>query len=102
MRRDYGSWITGYTDPKPHRYHAELKAARCSGVGIILVVLLRSVVEPGHYVEEGLWCRLDQAWLVSSRNGLAPSRDWQVRAYSVAHGHDGFIPVVESEFRETP
>ena len=21
LRRDYGEWITGYTDPKPGRYH---------------------------------------------------------------------------------
>jgi ADP-ribosylglycohydrolase len=24
MRRDYGNWISGYTDPRPHRYHAGL------------------------------------------------------------------------------
>jgi ADP-ribosylglycohydrolase len=26
LRRDYGDWITGYTDPKPGRYHAGMKA----------------------------------------------------------------------------
>ena len=36
MRRDYGSWVTGYTDPKPHRYHAGLKAGQLSQAGIIL------------------------------------------------------------------
>jgi len=28
MRRDFGTWITGYTNPKPHRYHGALKAGR--------------------------------------------------------------------------
>ena len=26
LRRDYGDWITTYTDPKPGRYHSGLKA----------------------------------------------------------------------------
>jgi ADP-ribosylglycohydrolase len=30
MRRDYGDWITGYTDPQRHRYHAGLKAGQLS------------------------------------------------------------------------
>ena len=34
MRRDYGDWITGYTDPKPHRYHSGLKAGQLSQPGI--------------------------------------------------------------------
>jgi len=60
MRRDYGSWITGYTDPKPHRYHAGLKAGQLSQAGIILLMLLRSVVENGRYVEEDFCRRLDE------------------------------------------
>jgi len=60
MRRDYGSWITGYTDPKPHRYHAGLKAGKLSQAGIILLMLLRSVVENGQYVEEDFCRRLDE------------------------------------------
>lgn len=60
MRRDYGDWITGYTDPKPHRYHAGLKAGQLSQAGIILVMLLRSVVEKGGYVEEDFCRRLDE------------------------------------------
>ena len=39
MRRDYGDWIDGYTDPKPHRYHAGLKAGQLSQPGIILTML---------------------------------------------------------------
>ena len=60
MRRNYGSWITGYTDPKPNRYHAGLKAGQLSQAGIILLMLLRSVVENGQYVEEDFCHRLDE------------------------------------------
>jgi ADP-ribosylglycohydrolase len=60
MRRDYGDWITGYTDPKPHRYHAGLKAGQLSQPGIILAMLLRSVVEKGGYNEEDFCRRLDE------------------------------------------
>lgn len=30
LRRDYGDWIDGYTDPKPGRYHDGLKAGQLS------------------------------------------------------------------------
>ncbi len=30
LLRDYGEWITDYTDPKPGRYHAGLKAGQLS------------------------------------------------------------------------
>lgn len=57
LRRDYGDWITGYTDPKPHRYHAGLKAGQLSQAGIILTMLLRSTVAKGGY-DEADFCRL--------------------------------------------
>ncbi len=57
MRRDYGDWIDGYTDPKPHRYHAGLKAGQLSQSGFIATLLLRSVVEREGY-DEGDFCRL--------------------------------------------
>jgi ADP-ribosylglycohydrolase len=60
MRRDYGDWITGYTDPKPNRYHAGLKAGQLSQPGIILTMLLRSVVEKGGYNEDDFCRRLDE------------------------------------------
>jgi ADP-ribosylglycohydrolase len=60
MRRDYGDWITGYTDPKPHRYHGGLKAGQLSQAGIILVMLLRSVVENKRYDEADFCRRLDE------------------------------------------
>lgn len=59
MRRDYGEWITGYTDPKPGRYHAGLKAGQLSQAGIILTMLLRSVVEKSGYDEADFCRRLD-------------------------------------------
>ena len=60
MRRDYGTWITGYTDPKPHRYHAGCKAGQLSQAGIITTMLLRSVVEKGGYDEADFCRRLDE------------------------------------------
>ena len=30
LRRDYGEWITTYADPKPGRYHSDLKAGQLS------------------------------------------------------------------------
>jgi ADP-ribosylglycohydrolase len=60
MRRDYGDWITGYTEPKPHRYHAGLKAGQLSQAGIITEMLLRSVVEKDGYEESDFCRRLDE------------------------------------------
>jgi ADP-ribosylglycohydrolase len=56
QRRDYGAWITGYTDPKHNRYHGGMKAGQLSQAGIIATMLLRSVVEMGSY-DEGDFCR---------------------------------------------
>ena len=63
LHRDYGHWITGYTDPKPGRYHAGMKAGQLSQTGLILVMLLRSVVEKGEYQEEDFTQRLDHQLL---------------------------------------
>ncbi len=60
MRRDYGDWITGYTDPQPHRYHGGLKAGQLSQAGIIATMLLRSIVERGGYDEADFCRRLDE------------------------------------------
>lgn len=60
MRRDYGDWIDGYTDPLPHRYHAGLKAGQLSQGGIITTMLLRSVTEKGAYDEADFCRRLDE------------------------------------------
>jgi ADP-ribosylglycohydrolase len=60
MRRDYGDWISGYTDAKPDRYHAGLRAGQLSQPGIILIMLLRSLVEKGAYDESDFCRRLDE------------------------------------------
>lgn len=60
MRRDYGDWIDGYTDPKPHRYHADLKSGQLSQGGLITTMLLRSVVERSDYDEADFCRRLDE------------------------------------------
>jgi ADP-ribosylglycohydrolase len=59
QRRDYGDWITSYTDPKPHRYHGGLKAGQLSQSGIITAMLLRSALEKGGYDEADFCRRLD-------------------------------------------
>lgn len=60
MRRDYGDWISGYTEPRPGRYHAGLKAGQLSQAGIITTMLLRSVVERNGYDEVDFCRRLDE------------------------------------------
>jgi len=63
LRKDYGDWITGYTNPKPGRYHAGMKAGQLSQTGLILVLLLRSTVEKGEYQEEDFTQRLERELL---------------------------------------
>lgn len=56
LRRDYGEWVAGYTDPKPDRYHAGLKAGELSQAGFILKLMVRSLIEQGDY-DSGDFCR---------------------------------------------
>ena len=63
LRKDYGDWITGYTAPKPGRYHGGMKAGDLSQTGLIMVMLLRSVVELGEYREQDFTLRLDRELL---------------------------------------
>ena len=63
MHRDFGTWITGYTDPRPGRYHAGLKAGQLSQAGFILKLLLFSLVERGGYDETDFCRRLDEELL---------------------------------------
>lgn len=60
LHQDYGPWISGYTTPKPGRYHSGMHAGQLSQTGLILVMLLRSVVEHGEYLENDFTRRLDQ------------------------------------------
>ena len=56
LRRDYGPWITDYTEPRPERYHAGLRAGQSSQAGWLLEMTLRSLVERGGY-DEADFCR---------------------------------------------
>ncbi len=60
MRRDYGEWITTYTDPKPGRYHSGRKAGQLSQSGIILKLMLKSLVAHGGYDERDFCHRMDE------------------------------------------
>jgi ADP-ribosylglycohydrolase len=59
LRRDYGDWITGYTDPKPGRYHDGCKAGEQSQVGFLLKMLTGSLVERGGYDQDDFCRRLE-------------------------------------------
>ncbi len=60
LRREYGDWISGYTDPKPGRYHDGLKAGRLSQAGFILTLMLRSLVDCGGYDAADFCRRMDE------------------------------------------
>jgi ADP-ribosylglycohydrolase len=60
LRRDYGDWIFDYTDPKPNRYHAGLKAGQLSQAGHILTLTLNSLADCGGYDEADFCRRLDE------------------------------------------
>ncbi|NLD38438.1 MAG: ADP-ribosylglycohydrolase family protein [Desulfatiglans sp.] len=60
LRREYGAWIDGYTDPKPGRYHDGLKAGQLSQAGFILRLMLHSLVENGEYNEQDFCRRMDE------------------------------------------
>ncbi|HZV81361.1 MAG TPA: ADP-ribosylglycohydrolase family protein [Geobacteraceae bacterium] len=63
MRRDYGEWITDYTDPRPGRYHAGFKAGQLSQAGFILRLTLGSLVDCGSYDEADFCRRMDEELL---------------------------------------
>jgi ADP-ribosylglycohydrolase len=42
LRKDYRDWITGYTAPRPGRYHGGMTPGQLSQTGLIIVMLLRS------------------------------------------------------------
>ena len=67
MHRDYGEWISDYTEPKPGRYHEGCKAGQLSQGGYILKLMVESLVREGEYdhgdfclyLEERLFAQLD-------------------------------------------
>lgn len=60
LRRDYGDWINGYTDPRPDRYHIGCKAGQLSQAGFILKLTLRSLVERDGYDHDDFCRRMDE------------------------------------------
>jgi ADP-ribosylglycohydrolase len=60
LRRDYGDWITTYTDPMPGRYHSGLSAGQLSQSGILLRLMLRSLADRGGYDEADFCRRMDE------------------------------------------
>jgi ADP-ribosylglycohydrolase len=60
LRREFGEWIDGYTDPKSGRYHDGLKAGQLSQAGFILHIMLSSLVENGGYNEQDFCRRMDE------------------------------------------
>ena len=60
LRRDYGDWISGYTDPQPGRYHDGCKAGQLSQAGYILALTMRSLVAQGGYDRQDFCRRLDE------------------------------------------
>ncbi|WP_300157195.1 ADP-ribosylglycohydrolase family protein [Solidesulfovibrio sp.] len=60
LRRDYGDWIDGYTDPKPGRYHEGLRAGQLSQAGFLLALTLESLVSRGGYDRDDFCRRLDE------------------------------------------
>ena len=59
LHANFGDWITDYTEPRPGRYHAGLKAGDPSQAGVLLELTLRSLVERGAYDEADFCRRLD-------------------------------------------
>ena len=63
LRRDYGAWISDYTEPRPGRYHSGLKPGQLSQAGFILKIMLRSLVACGGYDEADFCDRMDKELL---------------------------------------
>jgi len=56
----HGPWISGYTTPRPGRYHDGLQAGQSSQPGLLLELTMRSLAERGHYDEADFCERLDR------------------------------------------
>lgn len=77
LHREHGTWIDGYTAPKPGRYHAGLAAGDLSQSGIIAELLLDSILARRGYDAADFTRRLDVE--------LFPQLDGQPR-----HGPGGY------------
>jgi ADP-ribosylglycohydrolase len=59
LRRDYGDWGSNYTDPKPDRYHAGLKAGQLSQSGYLLKMMMQSLADCDGYDQDDFCRRLE-------------------------------------------
>jgi ADP-ribosylglycohydrolase len=59
LRRDYGDWVSDYTDPKPDRYHAGLKAGQLSQNGYLLKMMMQSLADCHGYDQDDFCRRLE-------------------------------------------
>lgn len=59
LHRNYGAWISDYTDPKPGHYHAGLKAGQSSQAGFILDLLVDSINKHSDYNQSDFCQQLD-------------------------------------------
>lgn len=59
QRKDYGTWITDYTNPKKGRYHENEKAGDLSQSGFILKLMINSILDKKEYNQEDFCKKLD-------------------------------------------
>lgn len=72
LHRQYGGWITDYTDPRPGHYHAGMRAGQLSQTGLLIGGLLRSVTARGGY-DEADWTRWMDAEFLPQLDGKPKS-----------------------------
>ncbi|XOB60898.1 ADP-ribosylglycohydrolase family protein [Campylobacterota bacterium DY0563] len=58
--KDYGEWITTYTNPKEGRYHEHEKAGNQSQAGYILKLMIKSIIDSKGYNQEDFCKKLDE------------------------------------------
>jgi ADP-ribosylglycohydrolase len=92
LRQRYGSWITGYTDPRPGHYHEGMKAGDLSQTGIIMHILLDSLVARSGYDEADFCRRLDEE--------LLPKLTGEAKAGPGGYSNHSFRQVWQARVRE--
>ncbi|SFL77148.1 ADP-ribosylglycohydrolase family protein [Halanaerobium salsuginis] len=63
MRAEYGDWISDYTDPKPNRYHGNLKAGDISQSAILMKLLAENLLAESGYDQQAFCEMMDQQFL---------------------------------------
>lgn len=68
MHKDHGDWVSDYTDPKPGRYHDQLKRGDFTQAGYILKMTVKSLIEERGY-KEGPFCKKMDDELLAKMDG---------------------------------